>query len=180
MTDLKDVVKARRSIRNFQHKEVPDENLRAILEMARWSPSWANTQCWEIILVRNRGTREKLVESFNYPNPAKKAMTQAPVLLALCAKLKSSGYYKGEVTTKFGDWFMFDLGIFTQTICLAAQDRGLGTVIVGLFDHDKAKEILGVGEGYELVAFIPIGYPEKTPSAPARRNMEEFLHYEKF
>jgi len=37
-----------------------------------------------------------------------------------------------------------------------------------------------VREGYELVAFIPIGYPEKMPSAPARRNVDEFVHYEKF
>ncbi|MBW2028916.1 MAG: nitroreductase family protein [Deltaproteobacteria bacterium] len=180
MADLLEVVRTRRSIRNFEEREVPEEVLEEVLEAARWAPSWANTQCWEIIVLKDKETRDRLLDSFNYPNPAKKAMTRAPVVLALCGKLKSSGYYKGETSTKFGDWFMFDLGIVTQTICLAAQNRGLGTVIVGLFDHNKAQDLLGVKEGYELVVFIPMGYPEKVSSAPGRRTTDEFVHHERF
>jgi nitroreductase len=75
---------------------------------------------------------------------------------------------------------MFDLGIVTQSVCLAAHNLGLGTVIVGSIDHDKAKEVLGVGEGYELVALIPVGYPAKDSTAPKRREISEFTHYEKF
>ncbi len=61
-----------------------------------------------------------------------------------------------------------------------AHHLGLGTVIVGLFDHDRAKEILNVPADYELVVLIPMGYPAKTPSAPKRREIEEFTHYDKF
>jgi nitroreductase len=75
---------------------------------------------------------------------------------------------------------MYDLGIATQSLCLAAHDLGLGTVIAGLFDHDKAKEILGVPDGYEVVSLIPLGYPAKTPSSPKRREVEEFTHYDTF
>jgi nitroreductase len=180
MADLMDAIKGRRSIRKYQDKEVQEELLQQILESVRWSPSWANTQCWEVIVVKDPGKKEKLQESVPNVNPASKAIIQAPVLLALCAKLESSGYYKGQVTTKFGDWFMFDLGLATQSICLTAHGLGLGTVVVGLFDHNRAKETLGVPEGYEVVALIPMGYAAKDSGAPKRREISEFTHYEKF
>ncbi|SMC23083.1 Nitroreductase [Desulfacinum hydrothermale DSM 13146] len=180
MAELMDVIRSRRSIRNFEDKDVPDDLLNQILEAVKWSQSWANTQCWEVVVVRDPETKSKLQATMGKGNPATKAIVAAPVVLALCGKLQSSGYYKGQVTTKFGDWFLFDLGIATQNICLAATDLGLGTVVVGLFDQDKAKEVLGVPEGYEVVVLLPMGYPSKVPSAPKRREVEEFTHYEKF
>jgi len=179
MADLIEIIKGRRSIRKYQDKDVPDESLNKILEAIQWSPSWANTQCWEVIVVKDPAIKEKLQGTL-VKNPATKAMVQAPVVLVLCGKLKSSGYYKDQVTTKFGDWFMFDLGIATQSLCLAAYDLGLGTVIVGLFDHNKTKKILGVPEGYEVVSMIPMGYPAKVPEAPKRREISEFTRYDKF
>jgi nitroreductase len=101
-------------------------------------------------------------------------------VITLCGKLQSSGYKKGQATTKFGDWFMFDLGIATQSLCLAAHNLNLGTVIVGLFDQDKAKDILEVPEGYEVVALVPLGYTAQEASAPPRREISEFLHHDIF
>ena len=75
---------------------------------------------------------------------------------------------------------MFDLGLATQNLCLAAHACGLGTVILGLFDHNQAKTILKVPEGCELVSLIPMGYPAKRPSAPKRRQIEEFAHFDYF
>ena len=49
------------------------------------------------------------------------AVEKAPVVLAVCARRNVSGFYKGEVTTKFGDWFMFDLGIATAEELEAAR-----------------------------------------------------------
>jgi len=180
MAELMEVIKARRSVRKYEEKDVPEEVLNSMLEAVRWSPSWANTQCWEVVAIRDKTIKENLKEVIFPKNPATNAITQAPVLLAVCGKLKSSGFYNNIVTTKFGDWFMFDLGLFTQTLCLAAQDLGLGTVVVGLFDHDKAKDIIKVPEGYELVALVPLGYPAKISSAPQRREIREFVHYNTF
>ncbi len=180
MAELMEVIKARRSVRKYEEKDVPEEVLNSILEAVRWSPSWANTQCWEVVAIRDKTIKENLKEVIFPKNPATNAITQAPVLLAVCGKLKSSGFYNNIVTTKFGDWFMFDLGLFTQTLCLAALDFGLGTVVVGLFDHDKAKGIIKVPEGYELVALVPLGYPAKISSAPQRREIREFVHYNTF
>ena len=180
MPDLMNIIKGRRSIRKYQDKAVPEELLNQVLESVRWAPSWANTQCWEIIVVKDQANRERLQEALVNVNPAKKAMAQAPVVLAICGKLNSSGYYKGQVTTKFGDWLMFDLGVATQTLCLTAHDLGLGTVITGLIDHNKVREILGIPEDYEVVALTPLGYPAKDSTAPKRREVSEFTHYEKF
>lgn len=180
MGQLMEAIKERRSIRKYEDKEVPEDLLKQVLEAVQWAPSWANTQCWEIVVVKDQATKQQLQEVMGKGNPATKAIVDAPLVLAVCGKLKSSGYYKDQVTTKFGDWFLFDLGIATQSLCLAAHDLGLGTVIVGLFDHDKAANILAVPEGYELVTLIPLGYPAKISSAPKRREIAEFTHSGKF
>ena len=180
MAELVAVLKGRRSIRNFHAQEVPEEVLEQILEAVQWSPSWANTQCWEVIVVKNQDTKQRLQETLSQSNPAMRAMVEAPAVLVLCGKKGISGSYKGQVTTKFGDWFMFDLGLAAQSLCLAAWNLGLGTVVVGLFDHNRAAAVLGVPEGYELVAMLPLGYPAKQPAAPKRREISEFTHQEKF
>ena len=74
----------------------------------------------------------------------------------------------------------FDLGLATQSMCLAAEDRGLGTVIVGLFDQDAVDKFLKLPKGYETVALIPMGVPAHQPSAPKRREIAEFLHIDTF
>ena len=56
----------------------------------------------------------------------------------------------------------------------------MGTVVVGLFDHSKAAEVLGVPDGYQLVSMIPMGYPAKTGAAPKRRERSSFVHAERF
>jgi nitroreductase len=180
MSDLMSIIQGRRSIRRYQDKLITEDLLQQILDAIRWSPSWANTQCWEVVVVKDPAMKENLKGTLSATNPAFKSMTEAPVVIALCGKLKSSGYYKGQVATKLGDWFMFDLGLATQSLCLMAHSLGLGTVVVGMIDHDKAKKVLGIGEGYEVVALIPIGYPAKDSPAPKRKEIREFIHAEKF
>ncbi len=180
MAELMQILKGRRSIRNYQNQAVPEEVLNLILEAVQWSPSWANTQCWEVVAVKDPETKNRLQETLSQGNPATRAMVEAPVVLVLCGKQGISGFYKGQVTTKFGDWFMFDLGLATQSLCLAAWNLGLGTVVVGLFDHNRAAAVLSVPEGYELVAMLPLGYPAKQPAAPKRREISEFTHLDKF
>lgn len=180
MSDLMRIMKERRSIRRYEEKEVPEEMVQQILNSVRWAPSWANSQCWEVIVIKDPDVREAVTGTLPKTNPASKGMAMAPLVLVLCAKLRSSGFYKDEVTTKHGDWFMFDLGIATQNICLTAHDLGLGTVVVGMFDHDRAKEILKVEEGYEVVAILPMGFPAKGSPVPKRREISEFAHYETF
>ena len=73
MADVMEIIKGRRSIRKYQDKDVPDESLNKILEAVQWSPSWANTQCWEAIVVKDPAIKEKLQGTL-IKNPATKAM----------------------------------------------------------------------------------------------------------
>ncbi len=180
MADFMDIIRGRRSIRKYKPDPVPDETLNAVLEAARWAQSWANTQCWEIIVITDPEIRLKLQSAVPKGNPSYAAVVEAPVLLALCAERKRAGFYKGNYATKLGDWFMFDLGIQLQNIALAAHALNLGTVVVGLMDHDAARQVLNVPEGYEFAALVPLGYPAETPPATPRRDTGVFVHRETF
>ena len=174
------IIRERRSIRRFQEKDIPEEVLTDVLEAARWAPSWANTQPWEIVVVKDQTIKEHIQETVSPRNPSSLAIVNAPVLLVICGRLKKSGYYKDSYPTKFGDWFMYDLGLATQNLCLAAHNSGLGTVIVGLFDHDKVGEIIKLPQEHEVVVLVPLGYPDQNPSPPKRRERSEFVHHDTF
>jgi len=181
--DLREIVAGRRSIRKYREDEVPDELLEDILEAIRWTPSGGNIQPWEVIVVRDPENKKRLQETLGGYNPARKAIAAAPLLLVLCAKEKIPDTYRKDkdISTKFGDWwFLFHLGSAAQSLALAAHALGLGTVMVGFFDHDKAKELLEVPDGYEVVLMTPLGYPDKVPKAPPRRETSEFSHSERF
>jgi nitroreductase len=175
-----EILKERRSIRQFQRKSIPEEFIFKIVNAVQWSPSWANTQCWEVIHIQNQEIRSQIQKTVSPRNPAYQAIIEAPLLLALVARRKQSGYYKGKPSTLYGDWFMYDLGIVTQTVCLAARALGLGSVIVGLFDHKKASDILEIPIEYALVSLIPIGYPANHPKAPRRKTPDEYMHVDRF
>jgi len=178
--DLIEAIKGRRSIRKYKPDPVPEEVLKTILEAVRWSPSWANTQCWEVAVVKDQNVKSELATVLSKGNPALSSMTDAPVVLVLCGRKGVSGFYKGQASTVKGDWLMFDTGIAMQSLCLAAHELGLGTVIVGLFDHKKAEEILGVPQDREVVAITPLGYPAAEGVAPKRKEISEFVFYERY
>ena len=178
--DLMEAIKGRRSIRKYKPDAVPEEVLQKVMETVRWSPSWANTQCWEVILVRDPNIKAELANTLTTTNPARSSMTDAPIVIVLCGKKGVSGYYKGQPATVKGDWLMFDTGIAMQSLCLAAYGLGLGTVVVGLFDHKKAEEILGVPQNVEVVAMTPLGYPAAAGGSPKRKEFPEFVYYDKY
>ena len=178
--DLMDAIKGRRSIRKYKSDTVPEDALKMVMEAVKWAPSWANTQCWEVIVVKDPKVKSELSTALPKGNPALSSMTEAPLLLVLCGKKGVSGYKKGEAATVKGDWLMFDTGLAMQNLCLAAHALGLGTVIVGMFDHRKAAEILGVPQNFEVVAITPLGYPASEGFAPRRKEISEFVFYEKY
>jgi len=178
--ELMEAIKGRRSIRKYKPDPVSDDTLRKVLEGMRWAPSWANTQCWEVIVVKDPKVKSEILRTVPETNRAHFAMAEAPVILVLCGKKAVSGYYGGKPATVKGDWLMFDTGLAMQNLCLAAHDLGLGTVIVGLFDHKKAEEVLGIPESVEVVAMTPLGYPAAEGSARKRKEFSEFVFYEKY
>ena len=175
-----EAIKGRRSIRKYKSDPVPEETLHKVMEAIRWAPSWANTQCWEVIVAKDSKVKSELANTLPKGNPAFSSMTEAPIVIVLCGKRGISGSYGGKPVTVKGDWLMFDSGLVTQNLCLAAYALGLGTVIVGLFDHIKAEKILDVPQNVEVVAMIPLGYPASAGNIPKRKEISDFVFNEKY
>ncbi len=183
--NLFDAIKTRRSIRRYLDKPVEDEKLQTVLEAVRMSPSWANFQCWRLIVVKEKSVKEKIsalsyVESFFAPlgyksNPSKKALAEAPVVIVLCADPEKSGALWNQ------QYYLLDSGIAAQNLMLAARGLGLGTVFVGVYQEDKVKELLNIPDGIRVVGLLPLGYPaEEQKSGPSRKPVEEFCFSEKW
>ena len=184
-----EAIKTRRSIRGFKPTPVDDKSVELVLDAARWAPSWANTQCWRFIVVRDASIKSKLVEaltpiSAERANPATKAIGNTPVVIVACAELGKSGYsrvgLKRPVTDKGDFWYMYDVALAMQNLTLAAHSLGLGTVHVGSFDAKKVATILGVAEGYCVVAMTPLGYPDKELPVRPRKELSEIVFYDKY
>jgi len=178
--DVVKAIKERRSIRKYKPDPLSDSDLKEVLEAARWAPSWANTQCWEFIIVKNPETKKKLAETLPSGNPAFSSFTQAPVVIVACAQLGKAGYFKGKPGTDKGDWYMFDVALAVQNLTLIAHAKGLGTVHVGFFDAKEVARILEVPEGIVVAEMIPLGYPAGEAKVTTRKELHEFISYEKF
>jgi len=178
--DLIKAIETRRSVRKFKADKVSDGDLHAVLEAARFAPSWKNTQTWRFVVVRDEQLKLRVADIVDQQNPSLKALKQAPVFIAACAELGKSGRDRGEFATDKGDWFMFDNGLAMENAALAAHSLGLGTVFMGLFDAEKAAEILEVPNGYSVVVLMLLGYPDEFPKGSPRKEYSEIVFYEKF
>jgi nitroreductase len=176
--DFKDVVGNRKSIRSYSNQIVEEEKLTGILEAARIAPSWANKQCCNYIVVKDKAKIEALAGMFF------SWIKEAPIMLAACADPKESGVRNGM------DYYLVDVGISMQQLVLAATSEGLGTCWIGAFDEAKVKKVLEVPENIKVVALTPVGYPaeestkikigKKLIGAGKRRSLEEMVHKEKW
>ncbi|GAB4282216.1 MAG: nitroreductase family protein [Deferrisomatales bacterium] len=178
--ELYEAVRGRRSIRRYKPDPVPPEVLDRLLEAAQWAPSWAHTQCCEVVIVSKPEQKEALQQALPPSNPAFKAMGQAPVAVAFCAQTGRAGFYKGKAATSRGDWMMFDVALAMENFMLAAYAEGLGTVCVGLFDEKKAAEVLKAPPGVEVIALTPLGYPDAEAKTPPRKDRTEFARWESY
>jgi len=178
--EVLEAIKTRRSIRKYKTDPIDDKTLETVLEAARWAPSWANTQCWRFIVVRDGDIKSRLADTLNATNPAMDAIRNAPVVIAACAELGKSGCYDGVAVTDKGDWFMFDVALAMQNLVLAAHSLGLATVHIGRFDAKEAANILEIPEGYCMVEMTPLGYPAETKYPSPRKELAEIAFYDKF
>jgi nitroreductase len=176
--DFKDVVANRKSVRSYSNQAVEEEKLTGILEAARIAPSWANKQCCNYIVVRDKAKIEALAGMFF------SWIKEAPIILAACADPKESGVRNGM------DYYLVDVGISMQQLVLAATSEGLGTCWIGAFDEAKVKKVLEVPKNVKVIALTPVGYPaeesmkikigKKLIGAGKRRSLEEMVHKEKW
>lgn len=175
-------IKGRRSIRQFTEKSVSHDLLAKIVEEASYAPSWKNSQITRYIAVEGELKDKIALECTSSYAKNGEIIKNAPMLIALTFVKNRSGFERdGSFSTpKKGGWQMFDAGIATEAFCLSAYRHGLGTVILGIFDEEKATSLLDIPDSNELCALIPIGYPAENPVAPKRKAVEELLSYKTY
>jgi nitroreductase len=179
--DVFEAMQKRCSVRKYLPDAVPAEDLTRILEAGRVAASWANTQCWEIVVVRDPGMKARLAATLADGNPARAAIAEAPVVLAACGRAGRSGFKRGLATTLFGDWMLFDVALFLANVTHAAHALGYGTVHVGLLDHAAAGDALKVPADVKVIELVPIGRPAPpVRPSPPRRPLADFVHRETF
>lgn len=139
--------------------------------------SWKNTQCVSYVFVRDEEKKARLSEcvcGFAYNT---KTIGRCKVLCAVVTEQGKSGCEEDGSfgTPRKDEWEMFDAGIAAQTFCLAARERGIGTVIMGYVDDGEAGEVLHLPEKKRVTAFIAMGYPEAEGKMPPRKSVDELM-----
>lgn len=159
-----DCIKSRRSVRKFTEEKVPHEVLEQLVDLARWAPSWKNTQIARYVAVEDKALKNRIAEEATIPwNEG--IIKGAPVLMVMTYVEKRCGYERdGSFSTSKGDrWQNFDCGIAAATFELAAHELGLGSVVLGIFEEEKLRELLELPEGMGVACLMPLGYPAEEP-----------------
>ena len=183
--DTLEAIRTRRSVRKFSDKPVEPEKLQSVLEAVQQAPSWANMQCWRLIVVTDPAVKGRIselsfVEAFfatrGYKsNPAQKALAEAPVVIVACAEPTESGDLRGQ------QYYLADMGIAAENLMLAAHSLGLASVFVGVFEEEDLGELLDIPPGIRIVGLFPLGYPQgELTSGPPRKSLDQIVHYEKW
>ncbi len=166
--EFMDVIKKRRSIRKYKPDMVSDEDIEYIIESARLAPSWANSQCWKFVVVKDPKIKENLASAGN------SWIAHAPIVIAVCADPSKPGV-KGDQ-----QYYMLDIGIAMEHLILAAADRGLGTCWIGAFNESVAKKALDVPDNIRVVALTPLGYPDESPAQRPRKALKDIMSIDKY
>lgn len=178
--NVKECIETRRSIRKFKPEAVSHEEIEKIVAAASYAPSWKNTQTARYIVIEDKAVIQKIADegcmNFAYNQ---KTLSGCSTLLILSSVAKRCGYERdGSFSTSKEDkWEMFDAGIAAQTFMLAANELGIGTVVLGIFDEEKVKEIIGLPDTQNVSALIAMGYPDEIPNTPPRKTVEDLLTY---
>ena len=205
--DALECIKTRMSIRKFKPDPVPADILTRVIDTAKWSPSYKNSQPWEVVIVSGKKKEEltelliALFEKNSPPSPdLPEPVAWPPVIDArISALIKKRSELTGkdlnapEVKKKakianfrfYGaphgiflfqgaslpQWSLFDIGLFAQSLMLAAHAYGLGTVPQAFLTDfaRETKEFLGIPESKRLVLGISTGYPDLESEANRHR-----------
>ncbi len=175
-----ETIRSRRSIRKFKDEKIDHAIIEEIVGDAAYAPSWKNTQCARYHIVEDKAVMEKIATEYTLGFAYNTGtIAAAPQLVVMTAIRGRSGMEKdGSASTAKGEsWLMFDTGVAAQTFCLAAAERGVGSVIMGIFDAEKVAQLIGIPENETVVCLIPIGYPDEAPVTPRRKAVRELVTF---
>jgi nitroreductase len=166
-----DLIKGRRSIRRYEHRPVPDDLVRQLLEAAMAAPSASNLQPWHFILV----TRRDLLDQLADRHPYARMLNDAPLCIVPCGDLDLVP--EGES----GEFWVQDLSAASQNLLLAASALGLGAVWCGVHPRqervDMVREVLSIPLHVVPLCLIPVGFPAEHKS-PRTQYDQQRVHRE--
>jgi nitroreductase len=192
--ELLGVIQKRRSVRVYKTGKVTDEQLQAILEAARWAPSGANTQPWELIVTRDRKKMKRIREIYdnewrqrkredpvNYKGLKKDYVGDVSVIVLVCGDPRTKMVYL--TTRQQADrekLFQASIANAVQQMMLVAASMSLGTVWVSVREEvePELRALFLVPEPLRLLWVMPIGHASSWPKAKPRRKVSDFTHME--
>jgi len=159
-------LKTRRSVRHFQTEPVPEALIRNAVEAAALAPTARNVQPWEFIAVTDRMILAQLGQCTDYG----KFIERAPACIAVVCK-----------DTKY---YLEDGSAAVTNLLTALHAQGLAACWVAGDKKPYADDILSQlqvpKKGYKLVALVPCGFPTAAVDRPAKRPLDEILHWNRF
>jgi nitroreductase len=164
--DILKAVKERRSLRDFQKKDIPDALLDILAETLIWAPSAGNLQARKFYFVRQPDIKKKIAaaalnQSF---------IAEAPLVIVGCTDSRISGKY-GERGVYL--YSIQDVALSIMGMMLVAHENGLGSCWVGAFNEADIRKILDIPNHLRPVAIVPVGYPAKIPYPPPRVSIKD-------
>lgn len=183
--ELVDLLKERWNVTKFKDKKIDEDDLEKILEAAKWSPSSGNLQPWELIVVKDSETREKIGQihakamsgSGDIENIPDRYL-DPPVLIALSVNTSVKEKYPEIFSRDF--LINASVGTLIQNMWLMATSLGLGMGMGSQPENaqEGLKELLNVPENMWVPEVIQLGYPDMERKETERREISEFVHYE--
>jgi nitroreductase len=167
--DFEKLVHARYSARSYHGQAVEEEKVTSCLAAARRAPSACNAQPWHFVVVRDSAARARLGElSRLSASGMNRFVGEAPVVIAIVAEppnitSRIGGFLKGK------PFYLVDIGIAAEHLCLQATELGLGTCMIGWFDEKEVRALLGIPRGKRVALLVTLGYPAESLEKPRRR-----------
>jgi nitroreductase len=163
-----DAITARRNVREFADRAIPDAELDRVLEAGRLAPSSQNNQPWDFIVVTDREMLRAL--SGVWRGGGHIANAAAAIALVI----------PDEEEPRARERNRFDIGQATMQMMIAAADQGIGSGHSAVGDQDLARSVLHIPRDKLLAFVIDLGYPADRPLKPRsrlkRRPFEEVVH----
>lgn len=163
--EILDIIRQRRSIRQYKEKIPPDPDIKKILEAARWAPSGLNNQPWRFLVVKDKAEKDGLAPFTKYGDTIK----DAPVAIVVFMDIADS-YNR--------DKDLMAIGACIQNMMLQAYSMGLGTCWMGeiLNKKDEVMKYLKVGaEDLEFLALLTLGYPDEEVTQGRRKPFKSIV-----
>ena len=165
-----DAIFKRRSIRKYTNKEVTEETITELLKAGMAAPSAGNAQTWEFVVIDDDEILKKIPEIHNYAN----MVPDCSKAILVCGNKKLE---------KYDGFWPQDCSAATENILIAATDKGLGAVWLGIYPTedrvDDFKELFDLPEHIIPFSMIPVGHPAEEKDK-ADRYKEEKVHYNKW